>query len=665
MKLFNSTKSNLYLLISLFLIAFISFFIINNFFINLMKSLDNKSKNYQSKIYIGQFISNDIKNIESLFLRLYITSSSKTSRLYIKKKIYDQIDIINNSLSILQNGGILKRVVDLNIQGVSSTVKTITYKKIKNDFALESIDIKPKLFKLKKMISHVQSILDKRDIIIKNNNRKNLVKLHKKITRYYKTTPAFFSRMSENIARLLYEGEIELLELNKTIEKKKDLYNNTRITILLSVVLFVLLFGYIISRKIQKDNDKLKQVKQYTRTILDSQNSLVFVSANEKLEDANKALLEFLHYNNKEELLKEYKCICSFFIKNDEDDSYVYNKDYNGLNWIEYIIENKNLKHKVLMMKDEIYYHFSITVVNNFYGEDNSQQSIVTLSDITNEILINNTLENLVNEKTNELQVLNNNLEEKIKEEVSKSNKIEKKLYESEKMASMGEMIGNIAHQWRQPLSVISVLATGINARIEMDMITQEFITKSCNDININAQYLSKTIDDFKNFIKGDKNKTKFKLIEQVNSFLNIINSSSVQNNINIIVNIDNDLYLNGYENELNQCIINIYNNAKDAFIENNINNRLFIVEAMNENENVVILLKDNAKGIPANILPKIFEPYFTTKHKSQGTGLGLHMTYNLITEGMNGNIQVNNIEYQFDSINYKGACFKITLPKE
>jgi len=664
MKFFNTTKSNLYLLIIIFLLAFISFFSINKFFIHLVKDLDNKSKNYQSKIQIGQFISNDIKNIESLFLRLYVTSSSKISRNYIKSKIYKQVDIINSSLDILENGGILKRIINLNIQGIDKTTKIIKYNKLENDFSLESIDIKPKLSKLKNMIYQVETILDKRDIIIINKNNKELIKVHKKITRYYKSTPAFFLRMNENIARLLYEGEKELSIINSITKKKKEFYNNIRLIILFSVVLFVLTLGFTISKRIQKDNNKLKETKLYIRTILDSQTSLVCVSENSKLIDTNNALLTFLGFESFTELTNKHSCICEFFIKNEEDELYVYDKDYNGNNWIEHVINN-NYQNKVLIKKDNKYHHFSISIASNFYEDYNMTQHIITLNNITSEIIINNTLEELVKDKTKELQSLNNNLEDKIKEEVFKNNDIQKQLFKSEKLAAMGEMIANIAHQWRQPLSVISVLATGIKVRHEMEMITPKFLDESCDNINTNAQYLSKTIDDFKNFLKGDREKIDFNLLNQVNSFINIIKSSSSQNNINIIVNINKNINIFGFENELTQCIINIYNNSKDAYLENNIKNKLFIIESKEESSNVLITFKDNAKGIPSIVLPKIFEPYFTTKHQSQGTGLGLNMTYKLITQSMNGTIEASNTNYIYENINYEGAMFTITLPKK
>jgi len=240
-----------------------------------------------------------------------------------------------------------------------------------------------------------------------------------------------------------------------------------------------------------------------------------------------------------------------------------------------------------------------------------------------------------------------------------------KQLYSQSKMAAMGDMIGNIAHQWRQPLSVISTAATGMLAEKEYGLLSEEKFTKSCNAINNNAQYLSKTIDDFRNFIKGDRTKRIFSLTNDINSFLHLIEGSIKNHNIDIIQKIQEDIQIDGYENELTQCFINIFNNAKDALNENvtsNENKLIFIKTSKIENK-AIIKIKDNGGGIPINILPNIFEPYFTTKHKSQGTGLGLSMTYSLIVDGMKGTIEANNVKYEYNKNNYMGTEFTITIP--
>ncbi|RLA80591.1 MAG: hypothetical protein DRG78_10700 [Epsilonproteobacteria bacterium] len=239
----------------------------------------------------------------------------------------------------------------------------------------------------------------------------------------------------------------------------------------------------------------------------------------------------------------------------------------------------------------------------------------------------------------------------------------ETQLYKSEKMVSMGEMIGNIAHQWRQPLSIIATGATGMKMQKQFGTLDDKLFFETCDTINNNAQYLSKTIDDFRNFIRGEREKTVFKLSDEIDSFLHLVEGAIKGHYINIVLNLQDDIKIDGYASELTQCFINIFNNAKDALNENKINYKLLFISTSTEKNNVIIKIKDNAGGVPKDIINKIFEPYFTTKHKSQGTGLGLHMTYNLISNGMNGTIEINNVTYEYEEKEYTGAKFVITLP--
>ena len=236
-------------------------------------------------------------------------------------------------------------------------------------------------------------------------------------------------------------------------------------------------------------------------------------------------------------------------------------------------------------------------------------------------------------------------------------------LEQQAKLVSMGEMIGNIAHQWRQPLSIISTSATGMLFQKQFDTLNDEDLIKYCNFINDNAQYLSKTIDDFRNFIKGDSQKITFNVTETINSFLQLVDGSIKNNHIKLILDLDDRLNIYSYPNELIQCLMNIYNNAKDVLKELSEEDRLLFISTEEENRNVIITFKDSGGGIDENIINKIFEPYFTTKHKSQGTGLGLHMTYKLIVDGMGGLIEVSNTMYNYEEKQYTGAQFTITLP--
>ncbi len=247
--------------------------------------------------------------------------------------------------------------------------------------------------------------------------------------------------------------------------------------------------------------------------------------------------------------------------------------------------------------------------------------------------------------------------------DISQEKKQEELIYQQTKMVAMGEMIGNIAHQWRQPLSVISTAATGMQVQKEYGHLNDEQFDEACKMIDNNAQYLSKTIDDFTNYIKNDRTKEIFNLTDDINSFLQLVNGSIKNHHLKIILDLQDDIKIDGFQNELTQCLINIFNNSKDVLKEIDEEDRFIFISTLNKNDKAILTIKDSGGGIPEDILPKIFEPYFTTKHQSQGTGLGLHMTYNLIVDGMGGTIKASNISYNYNDKHYIGAEFKVIIP--
>ena len=260
------------------------------------------------------------------------------------------------------------------------------------------------------------------------------------------------------------------------------------------------------------------------------------------------------------------------------------------------------------------------------------------------------------------LKLLNENLEQRIKEEVKKNQEKDTLLFQQSKMASMGEMIGNIAHQWRQPIAIISMWANNIIADIDMEEVENESLKKYANHINEQTVHLSKTIDDFRNFFAPNKEKKLFSLKSSIDKTLELLSASFKVHNIEVIQNIE-DIEIITLQNELTQAILNIIKNSKDIITVFNENGRkLIFINVYKKDKNVVIEIIDNGGGIPKNIMQKIFDPYFTTKHKSQGTGIGLYMTQSIITKHLNGTIDVQNSEYVYDGKNYKGAKFQIKL---
>jgi signal transduction histidine kinase/DNA-binding response OmpR family regulator len=241
----------------------------------------------------------------------------------------------------------------------------------------------------------------------------------------------------------------------------------------------------------------------------------------------------------------------------------------------------------------------------------------------------------------------------------------ENMMAEQSKMASMGEMIGNIAHQWRQPLSSISIAASNMKLSYELDMIVESELLESLDGIVESTQFLSNTIDEFRDFIKGESLEYSFVTQNLIKKVLKLVEGNIKSVDIEVIQNYEENIKMYGYGNELTQAILNIVNNARDALKEKNVKEKFIFINTHcdDKNENVIINIKDNAGGIPKDILAKIFEPYFTTKHKSQGTGLGLYMTHKMIIEHMKGEIEVINSEYEYKTHTYTGVLFKIILP--
>jgi signal transduction histidine kinase len=388
---------------------------------------------------------------------------------------------------------------------------------------------------------------------------------------------------------------------------------------------------YLISKKhsddldneVQKRTDELEKERKYIQKILDTNPTIIVVTSYSNIQRVNQRFFDFFGFKDLDTFKEKYSCVCDFFVSLNNI-PFPEDRIINGKLWCNYLADKKTKEDYFVTLKlnDQLFYFtISATYLNN------KQDILLTFQNITD-------------------------LKQK-----------DKLLFEQSKMASMGEMIGNIAHQWRQPLSVISTSATGLQIYQEYNNLTEEKVKNACELINKNAQFLSTTIDDFKNFIKGENKKSTFYLQDAIDQLLQIINPVIKNNKIKLVFTIQEDLQITSYSNELIQCLMNICNNAKDALISVNESDRYIFFTALASGDNITITIKDSGGGIDEQIISKIFEPYFTTKHQSQGTGLGLHMSYNLVVNGMNGTIEASNANYTYKDKEYRGASFKITLP--
>jgi PAS domain S-box-containing protein len=223
--------------------------------------------------------------------------------------------------------------------------------------------------------------------------------------------------------------------------------------------------------------------------------------------------------------------------------------------------------------------------------------------------------------------------------------------------AAMGEMISMIAHQWRQPISVISMDANNILVDIELESVNNDSLKNDVGDIIAQTKYLSKTIDDFRDFFKPSKIKDVVSVEDVFMEAFSVISKSLENNNIEVINEFKSETKLTLFSRELLQVFINILKNAKEALLEHKEENRIIRNKIYEEGEFVIISLCDNGGGIDDAIIHKIFEPYFTTKDAKNGTGLGLYMSKTIIEKHLKGSIMVFN--------NNEGVCFEIRLPKK
>lgn len=271
--------------------------------------------------------------------------------------------------------------------------------------------------------------------------------------------------------------------------------------------------------------------------------------------------------------------------------------------------------------------------------------AIWVLSDITDRITAEN-----------ELMLLNSTLETKVVEETQKRIEQERMFMQQARLAAMGEMIGAIAHQWRQPLNVIAIMVQNVYDDFEQQTLTKEGMDEFLEQTVKQVDYMSETIDDFRNFFRNDVDVERFDPEEQIRSVLKIVGTQLMNSRISVTFEKKSDAGITGSPNEFSHVVLNIINNAKDACVQNNINEPGIRITMECENDNVVIAVADNAGGVPAEIKDKVFDPYFTTKGPDKGTGLGLYMSKLIIDDHFSGSLSCHNAD--------GGAVFVIKIPQ-
>ncbi len=268
--------------------------------------------------------------------------------------------------------------------------------------------------------------------------------------------------------------------------------------------------------------------------------------------------------------------------------------------------------------------------------------------------LISKNIINSLQEYKEKVEQNENVLKKKIKKAIKEAQEKDRAMMYQSRLAQMGEMISMIAHQWKQPLSEISGIFMELETACRFNKLDKDYILELSKDGDRISEFMSKTIENFRNFFKPDKTKERFSLKSALFEALSLIEATIKNREINIEIESIDEVFVDGYANEYAQVILNILSNAKDALIQREIKDAKIKIKIYRHNNKAILEVEDNAGGIKEDILDKIFDPYFTTKEKSNGTGLGLYMSKMIIEKSMGGKLSVKNTQ--------KGALFRIEI---
>ena len=549
---------------------------------------------------------------------------------------YSEFDKIKNNINYLEiKDELIKLNKQINIK-IKIIEKTKSYRAIlNNSFRIIQILKKTNLQnKYNELYFNILSIdknsnLNKIDFLkIIENNLNNITSIKEKYFLMHAKNILEYDIKIKNLESELKNLNIDTI-LNKIEKEYRIKSNNSFQKAYLSIIILFIVLIMVVVLYLYDERKLLKSYKElykFRNTVENSNNIVIITDKDQKITYVNNAFTVSTKYTFDEVKGKTPKLLRSGF-HNVEFYKNINNKIYNGEQWTG---EFRNRS------KD---------------GEMSIERAMITPS---------------FDEKGNIIEFIS------IKQDITREKEIQDELIKNEKliiqqskMAAMGEMLENIAHQWRQPLSTISTVSSGMLMKKELDLeIDKNKEIDYLNKIINTTSFLSKTIEDFRNFFKDEKVKIKFNVKDAYIDSLNIVNSKFESLGIKVIEDLD-DIIIESFKSELMQVFINILNNAKDALVLNKIENKFIFIKIKSENQNVIISILDNANGIPKNVIDKIFEPYFTTKHKSQGTGIGLYMSSEIIEKHLNGKLLVNNEEYKHNNYSCKGAKFIIKLPIE
>jgi PAS domain S-box-containing protein len=336
----------------------------------------------------------------------------------------------------------------------------------------------------------------------------------------------------------------------------------------------------------------------------------------------------------------------------------------------ETILAKKTYKATVMnRAKDGRTFYVNTTIVPILDEEGEIHEFVAIRYDVTREVelrmrlerqekeleSLNRHLEERVRAQTRELSELNRRLEERVREEIAKNEEKQKMLLWQSRFASLGQMMANIAHQWRQPLTELNLSLYHLKNALESGKEPEE-IRRLYGQSRRIIRSMSQTIEDFMDFFRPDRQTSTFPVRESLEDALALIHKALDKAGITVRIEGERDLCISGIPNELTQVLLNLFQNAKEAFEKGDATEARWLrIHLSRDGAFAVIVVEDNAGGIPPDSIERIFEPYFSTKHSSQGTGLGLFMSRMIVQKSFQGSIEALN--------SLKGALFVIKIP--
>jgi len=426
--------------------------------------------------------------------------------------------------------------------------------------------------------------------------------------------------------------------ISVTVEQKVDLIFLWKyIVVFLSILLFILYKYYLsnkhknqllkLTTKLNVSNEKYSAlVEMFDLNVIaykiDTKGVILYTSK----------ALEIATGYEKEELLGE-DCLILYSNLNEEHSHLQFKHKFKELKTYTYETQNKKKDGSYFWVQETINVHL------------NSKKKISGYDIILEDISAKKEVENF-----------NQTLELNVSNAVNENRKKDQVISQQNKLVAMGEMVGAIAHQWRQPLTALSGRIQLLKLDYIDNMITEQYVDEYIEESMSIVLFMSNTIDDFRDFFRIDKERKIFEITHSISSTMNLMNAQLKHHNIAFELNESKEYKILGFEAEFQQVILNIINNSKDEFIEKNIKDAKISIDIKEDQDFIIINIGDNAGGINKDALDKVFEPYFTTKEQGKGTGMGLYMSKMIICDNMSGNLSVKNIS--------NGALFSIKLNK-